>query len=81
MENQRYKYEDWYNGKVILVNCPYEITEKNKNTSKVQWNQFELPDVKLIKNKLKSLFDLEYQKIFKTNSFVFLNLFCQTIAK
>lgn len=66
MENQLYKYEDWYNGKVILANCPYEITEKNKNTPTVQWNQFQLPDVKLIKNKLKSLFDLEYQKIFKS---------------
>lgn len=66
MENKLYKYEDWHNGKVILANCPFEITEKNKNTPIVQWNQFDLPVSKLIKNKLKSLFDLEYQKILKS---------------
>jgi hypothetical protein len=66
MKNQLYQYIDWYNGKVILANCPFEITEKNKNTPIVQWDQFDLPVIELIKNKLKSLFDLEYQKILKS---------------
>lgn len=66
MENQLYKYEDWYNGNVILANCPFEITEKTKNIPTVQWDQFDTLSINFIKNNLSKLFDLEYQKILKS---------------